>query len=148
MRAILQRVSHCSVSVENMTVASIEKGLLVLIGVGKFDSQRDIEYIRDKVLTLRIFADQNDKFDLSVSDIKGEILVVSQFTLFANCRKGRRPSFSDAALPEIGNQIYEDFVKQIRQSGLKISTGIFGAKMSLAITNDGPVTIILDSQAD
>ena len=133
-------------SAEGLPVGTIGRGLVVLLGIATDDGADDIVYICEKMLHLRIFPDQNDKFDLSVVDIKGEILIVSQFTLFADCRKGRRPGFSDAAGPVLGNQMYEEFVRQIRLSGLKTETGIFGAKMSVALNNDGPVTIVLDSK--
>ena len=145
MRAVIQRVAHGAVTVDGTSVGSIGKGLVILLGVATGDGPDDIVYLKEKTLNLRIFPDNNDKFDLSVMDIAGELLIISQFTLFADCRKGRRPSFSAAAPPVLGNQLYEEFVRQMRQSGLNVQTGVFGAKMALTLLNDGPVTIIIDS---
>ena len=146
MRALVQRVSKASVSIEGQLVATIKNGLVVLIGVGKGDSELDAQYLADKIANLRIFSDEADKFNLSALDIGGEMLVVSQFTLLADTRKGRRPSFSDAARPETAIPLYERFVATARAEGVRVATGEFGAHMQVALVNDGPVTIILDSR--
>jgi D-tyrosyl-tRNA(Tyr) deacylase len=119
---------------------------MVLLGVEREDTREDLTYITDKLLNLRIFADDNDKFNLSIQDVKGELLVVSQFTLFGDCRKGRRPSFSDAAPPDIGVRLFDEAVATLRASGLTVATGSFGAKMQVSLVNDGPVTLLLDSR--
>lgn len=148
MRAVLQRVSQSSVSVDNKTVGEIGAGLLVLLGVEKGDAEKDLNYIVYKTLNLRIFEDGNGKMNLSVGDIGGKVLVVSQFTLLADCRKGRRPGFSNAAPPDMGDDYYQRFVAALREQGLAVETGVFGASMQVQLINDGPVTIILDSKAD
>jgi len=146
MRAIVQRVSSSKVSVDNETAGSINKGLMVLLGVGRDDTRQDLEYLADKIVNLRIFEDENKKMNLSVLDVNGELLVVSQFTLYADCRKGNRPSFTDAAPPEMANKLYVEFVEYIRNKyPLKVETGVFQAEMLVEIHNDGPVTIFLDS---
>lgn len=146
MRALVQRVSHASVAIEGQTVASINKGLVVLLGVGKGDSEQDAQYLVDKVANLRIFSDEADKFNLSALDAKGEILVVSQFTLFADTRKGRRPGFTDAAPPEEAEPLIEKFVQLLGATGLRVQTGRFRQNMLVEIHNSGPVTIFLDSE--
>lgn len=145
MRAVLQRVQKSSVAVDGETVSSISKGIMLLLGVEKNDTEDDLKYIADKTLALRIFEDENGKMNLSITDIGGELLIISQFTLYGDCRKGRRPSFDKAAAPEKANMLYEKFIEVCRNSGLKVQTGIFGADMKVDILNDGPVTIILDS---
>lgn len=146
MRAIVQRVSSSKVSVDNETAGSINKGLIVLLGVGRDDTRQDLEYLADKIVNLRIFEDENKKMNLSVLDVNGELLVVSQFTLYADCRKGNRPSFTDAAPPEMANKLYVEFVEYIRNKyPLKVETGVFQAEMLVEIHNDGPVTVFLDS---
>ena len=146
MRAIVQRVSSSKVSVDNETAGSINKGLMVLLGVGRDDTRQDLEYLADKIVNLRIFEDENKKMNLSVLDVNGELLVVSQFTLYADCRKGNRPSFTDAAPPEMANKLYVEFVEYIRNKyPLKVETGVFQAEMLVEIHNDGPVTIFLES---
>ena len=146
MRSVVQRVKQCSVSVDSKITGSISKGLLVYIGVEKEDSHNDLKYLVDKITGLRIFSDENGKMNLSVRDIGGEILVVSQFTLCADTRKGKRPSYNYAASPEIGEKFYELFVEEMKQAGIAVETGIFGARMDVTYTNDGPVTILLDSR--
>jgi D-tyrosyl-tRNA(Tyr) deacylase len=145
MRAVVQRVSEASVTVEGKRVGAIEKGLLVYLGVAGGDTERDADYLADKVAGLRIFTDSEDKMNLSVQDIGGGILVVSQFTLLADARKGRRPSYSDAAEPEKANPLYLYFVDQLRKRGLTVETGVFQASMRVQYINEGPVTILLDS---
>jgi len=146
LKALLQRVTEASVRVEDEVAGCIGPGLVVLLGVASGDNEADARYLAGKTANLRIFADASGKFNLSVLDIRGEILAVSQFTLLADARKCRRPSFTDAASPEKAEQLYERYVALLRDSGLKIATGIFGAHMQLEIHNDGPVTIMLDSR--
>ena len=146
MRAVVQRVSSSKVEVDNKVIGSIKKGLNVLIGVSKEDTIEDLSYIKDKILNLRIFEDENEKMNLSLLDIKGEILVISQFTLYGDCRKGRRPNFMNAEGGEKAKEAYNTFVKLLKESNIKIETGEFGADMKVDIQNDGPVTIILDSK--
>ena len=146
MRAVIQRVKEAQVRVGNKTVGDIGKGLLVLIGVEHNDSLGDVQYLAAKTLELRIFEDDASKMNLSVQDIKGEIMVVSQFTLLGDCRKGRRPSFSDAAPPRHANALYEQFISHISKSLLKVVTGEFQTMMEVHLINDGPVTFILDSR--
>lgn len=146
MRSVIQRVTSASVCVDNETVGEISKGLLILLGVSDDDTDTDLKYIADKALNLRIFSDENDKMNLSVQDINGDILIVSQFTLYGDCRKGRRPSFDSAGAPEYANKMYEKFIEYCSSFGLKIQHGIFGADMKVSLLNDGPVTIMLDSK--
>ncbi|MCI8336727.1 MAG: D-tyrosyl-tRNA(Tyr) deacylase [Peptococcaceae bacterium] len=146
MRAVVQRVKQASVAIDGTTVGEIPQGLMVLLGVGKEDTSQDATYLAEKIVGLRIFTDAEDKMNLSVLDIGGEILVVSQFTLYADCRKGKRPGFSDAALPETAIPLYEQFVIALKEMGLTVATGQFGADMLVSIENDGPVTILLDSK--
>lgn len=146
MRAVVQRVTSSKVVVDNKVVGAINKGLNVLIGISKEDTIEDLIYLRDKILNLRIFEDGDQKMNLSLLDIKGEILVISQFTLYGDCRKGRRPNFMNAEGGEKANILYEKFVELLKESNLKIETGIFGADMKVDIQNDGPVTLMLDSK--
>ena len=146
MRALVQRVSKASVSIEGQVVSAIKQGLVVLIGVDKGDSEPDAQYLADKIANLRIFSDQADKFNLSALDIGGEALVVSQFTLLADTRKGRRPSFTEAAPPEQAEPLIETFVQLLRAAGLKAETGRFRQNMLVEIHNSGPVTIFIDSE--
>lgn len=146
MRAIVQRVLRASVTVENKIVSEIDKGLLVLLGIGHKDVYDDIDYLVNKIIGLRIFEDENNKMNLSLEDIKGDLLVVSQFTLYGDARKGRRPSFSDSAPPEKGKLFYREFVNKCEEEGFAPKEGIFGADMEVELVNDGPVTIMLDSE--
>lgn len=145
MRAVIQRVKKSSVSVSNEIINEIGPGLLVLLGIAKGDDTGDAEYLADKITNLRIFEDANNKMNRSLIETGGEMLVVSQFTLLGDCRKGRRPSFTDVAEPEAANELYEQFVKTVKQSGLTVKTGQFRAMMDISLINDGPVTLILES---
>lgn len=145
MRAVLQRVSRASVSVDGRTVGQIGQGLVILAGVGVGDGQEDADYLANKILNLRIFEDTEGKMNLSVLDVGGEILAISQFTLYADTRRGRRPSFTSAAPPEVSKPLFDYLVKKLRESQLRVEEGIFGARMHVEIHNDGPVTIWLDS---
>ena len=145
MRAVIQRVSSASVKVDEETIGSIGKGLLIFLGVGETDTEFDLKYIADKSVGLRIFSDENDKMNLSVEDIGGEILVISQFTLYGDCRKGKRPSFSKSMEPVAANKMYEQFIAEIKSKGIRTEHGEFGADMKVELLNDGPVTILLDS---
>ncbi len=146
MRALVQRVSEASVEIGGETAGSIGQGLAILLGVAPSDSQEDVAYLAEKCANLRIFTDSEDKMNLSLLDVKGEALVVSQFTLYGDCRRGRRPSFSDAALPAIAEPLYESFVKELSSCGVKVATGRFAADMLVKIHNDGPVTLIVESK--
>jgi D-tyrosyl-tRNA(Tyr) deacylase len=145
MKALIQRVTMASVSVEGKIVGKIGLGLVVFIGVANGDSTEDIQYLIRKIVELRIFDDADGKFNLSALDVKGELLLVSQFTLLATTRKGRRPGFTDAAAPEIAATLFNQFVEQVRARGLKVETGRFQTHMLVEINNDGPVTIFIDS---
>lgn len=145
MRAVIQRVSHARVSVGTEIVGRIELGLLVLLGVAKNDTNADADYLASKILGLRIFEDENGKMNLSVIERDGAVLAVSQFTLYGDARKGRRPSFDDAAPPQLANELYENFVRKVREAGVICETGRFQAMMKVELVNDGPVTILLDS---
>ena len=146
MKALIQRVTMASVSVEDKVVGKIGLGLVVFIGVANGDSTEDIQYLIRKIVELRIFDDADGKFNLSALDVKGELLLVSQFTLLATARKGRRPGFTDAAAPEIAATLFNQFVEQVRARGLKVETGRFQTHMLVEINNDGPVTIFIDSR--
>lgn len=147
MRVVIQRVAQASVTIENKVVASIEKGLLVLVGIEDADAQEDIDWLVAKIAKIRIFGDENDVMNLSVQDINGDIIVVSQFTLHAGTRKGNRPSYIKASKPEIAIPLYENFVQKLElEIGKKIQTGQFGADMKVSLLNDGPVTIVIDSK--
>ena len=145
MRALLQRVSAASVSVDNVIPGQIGGGFLVFLGVGKSDTQEDLEYLVDKVINLRVFPDEHGKFDRSVQDVGGEILLVSQFTLYADTRKGRRPSFSDAMPVNEAKEFFVEATEAFRNSGVNIETGVFQADMSVSLVNEGPVTLLIDS---
>ena len=146
MRAVVQRVSSSRVTVDERVTGEVKKGLLVLLGVTHDDTSKDVDYMVDKVTNLRIFEDENDKMNLSLKDIEGEVMAVSRFTLYGDARKGRRPSFSDAARPDVANPLYEEFVEKLRAQGITVGTGEFGAHMMVELTNDGPVTILLESK--
>ena len=146
MRAVVQRVSSSRVTGDERVTGEVKKGLLVLLGVTHDDTSKDVDYMVDKVTNLRIFEDENDKMNLSLKDIGGEVMAVSQFTLYGDARKGRRPSFSDAARPDVANPLYEEFVEKLRAQGITVGTGEFGAHMMVELTNDGPVTILLESK--
>jgi D-aminoacyl-tRNA deacylase len=147
MKALVQRVARASVSVNDKIVGKIGPGLLVFLGVAQGDSKEDASYLANKVLNLRIFADEASKFALSALDTRGDILIVSQFTLLADSRKGRRPDFTAAAPPDLAKELYESFVEQVRSTGLKVETGLFQEHMLVEIHNDGPVTISLESKS-
>lgn len=145
MRAILQRVSTASVAVDSAVIGSINTGLLVLLGVAPSDSKEEALLLADKTVNLRIFSDEEGRFNFSLKDVGAEVLVVSQFTLYADMRKGRRPSFIGAAQPEIAEPLVQAYIDALRSSGVNVETGKFGAMMEVSLVNDGPVTIILDS---
>jgi len=146
MRAVVQRVKESSVSVNRDIIGRIGKGLVVLLGVAETDQPGDADFLADKIVNLRIFEDESHKMNRSLLDTAGEMLVVSQFTLLGDCRKGRRPSFIQAAGPEKANGLYERFVKRVRQKGVTVETGRFRAMMDVALINDGPVTLIVESK--
>ena len=145
MRAVVQRVTYSSVEVNGEIVGEINNGFNVLLGISKDDTEEDMKYIKEKIINLRVFSDENDKMNLSLLDIKGELLLISQFTLYGDARKGRRPNFMNALGGEEAKRFYDKFIKMMKETGLKIETGIFGADMKVDIKNDGPVTILLDS---
>ena len=145
MRAVVQRDTSSSVTVEGETTGKIDKGLMVLLGVADGDTDKDVTYMVDKIVNLRIFEDENDKMNLSLQDIGASLLVVSQFTLLGDCRKGRRPSFIEAAKPEIADNLYQKFVDKARSMGIRTETGRFQTHMMVELINDGPVTILVDS---
>ncbi len=146
MRAVIQRVSEASVTVDGRVTGRIGKGLLLLLAVGQDDAAEDVQLMADKVTGLRCFADADSKFNLSILDVGGAILAISQFTLFGDCRKGRRPSFSGAARPELATRLYEAVIQRFREKGLSVETGEFGAHMSVHLINDGPVTLLFDTK--
>jgi len=146
MRAVVQRVKEAKVVVEGKTVGEIGQGLLVFLGVEHSDEIQDAEYLVSKIISLRIFKDSEQKFNLSLVDVKGEMLVVSQFTLLGDCRKGRRPSFSDAAQPEKAQELYEYFISSVTKNKIPVASGEFQAMMDVSLVNDGPVTMLLDSK--
>ncbi len=145
MKLVIQRVSTAKVEVDGKIVGSIEKGFLVLIGVTHDDTKENADYLANKLCNLRVFRDENDKMNLGLKDINGELLLISQFTLYADCAKGNRPSFVNAAKPEFANELYEYFCEKCRQNGINVQKGIFGADMKVSLLNDGPVTIIIES---
>ena len=145
MRAVLTRVNSASVTIDGQVVGQIGRGFLILLGIGPNDTEKECRYLAEKALGLRIFTDENDKMNLGLNAVGGQVLVVSQFTLYGNCRKGRRPSFTDAADPELGNALYEKFLAVCAELGYPPQNGQFGADMQVASVNDGPVTLILDT---
>ncbi|MER3475066.1 MAG: D-tyrosyl-tRNA(Tyr) deacylase [Armatimonadota bacterium] len=146
MRAVIQRVARAELTVNDEQVASIGRGYVVLLGVTRDDSEADARYIADKIASLRLFEDEAGKINLGITEVGGEVLVVSQFTLYADCRKGRRPSFTDAAPPAVAERWYQRVVELLQETGLPVQTGVFGAYMRVSLVNDGPVTILLDSR--
>ena len=146
MKALLQRVTGAAVTVDDKVAGQIRQGFLILLGVAGDDSEKDADYLVEKVVNLRVFSDDNSKFNLSALQVGAGLLVISQFTLMADVRKGRRPSFTLAAPPDMAEKLYNYFVRRISETGLKVQTGIFGAHMLVSIVNDGPVTIMLDSK--
>ena len=144
MKIVIQRVKHAKVEVENEIVGKIGQGFLVLLGVGPEDTKETANYLVQKLIKLRVFEDENGKMNLALKDINGELLVVSQFTLYADCTSGNRPSFTNAAKPDKANELYEYFIEQCKKENVKVEHGIFGADMKVELLNDGPVTIILE----
>jgi D-tyrosyl-tRNA(Tyr) deacylase len=147
VRVVLQRVRSASVTVDGEPVASIDRGYLLLVGIGSRDADDEVERMAEKVANLRLFADQEGKTNLALSDVGGEILVVSQFTLYADLRKGRRPSWTDAAPPDVASERVEAFARSLEERGLTVSRGVFGAHMDLELLNDGPFTLVLDASS-
>lgn len=146
MKAVVQRVSQAGVTVETQKVSHIDKGLMVLLGVGHEDTEKDADFLVDKIINLRIFEDDQGKMNISLKDVNGQLLVVSQFTLMGDCRKGRRPSFIQAARPDKANELYEYFVQKAGEKGIETQTGVFQAMMDVDLINQGPVTLILDTK--
>lgn len=145
MRAVVQRVTGASVSVSEEVIGKINKGFMVLLGVGEGDTDEDMKYIADKIINLRVFENENGKMNLSIKDIRGELLVISQFTLYGDCRKGRRPSFDKAGEPNMAKKLYEEACQYFKSCGIETQTGQFAADMQVSLINDGPVTMLLDS---
>lgn len=148
MRAVVQRVQSSKVTVDNKVIGEISKGINVLIGISEDDTEEDLKYIKDKIINLRIFEDDNNKMNKSLIDIEGDMLVISQFTLYGDCRKGRRPNFMKALGGEQAIELYNKFIDMLKETGLKVETGEFGADMKVDILNDGPVTLLLESNKD
>jgi len=146
MRAVVQRVKRASVSVGNNIVGKISEGLVILLGVGRDDSDEDARYLAEKIVNLRIFDDKDGKMNLSLLDVKGQALIISQFTLYGDCRRGRRPSYSESAAPDMAKSLYERFIDFVKQFDVHVESGIFAADMLVEIHNDGPVTLLLDSK--
>lgn len=146
MRAVIQKVKQSNVVVDNKEIGKIDQGLLVLFAVKETDTDEDLQYIKKKIVNLRVFEDENGKMNLSIKDVGGEILLVSQFTLYGDVRKGNRPSFTDSANPEKAKRYYEDLKDQLEADGFNVQTGEFGAHMEVSLLNDGPVTILIDSE--
>lgn len=145
MRVVLQRVKRSFVIIDNNEKREISKGLTLLVGISENDTQKEAEYLAKKCTDLRIFSDLDDKLNLSIKDISGEILAISNFTLYADCKKGKRPSFTKAGKPDMSKQLYDFFINQLKDTGISVKTGEFGADMEVEIVNDGPITIILDT---
>jgi D-tyrosyl-tRNA(Tyr) deacylase len=146
MRAVIQRVSRASVKIDGAIHGKISQGMLVLLGIRGSDDVSDLQWLAEKVVNLRIFEDRQGKMNKSLADIDGEMLIISQFTLYGDCRKGRRPGFSSAATPEIAEPLYRRFIEEIKNRQIRVSTGIFQANMEVELVNDGPVTLVLDSE--
>lgn len=146
MRVVIQRVKNASVEIDNKVNGKINTGFLVLLGIASTDTKQDVDYLVKKVVNLRVFSDENDKMNLSLKDVNGELLVISQFTLYGNCREGNRPSFIEAARPDVAIPLYEFFVEECRKQISVVETGVFGADMKVSLLNDGPVTIIIESK--
>ncbi len=146
MRAVVQLVSEASVTVENTTIGQIGKGLVVLLGVSQKDTEKDVAFLADKISNLRIFPDSKGLMNLSVLEVEGEVLVVSQFTLYGDCRKGRRPSYSSAAAPESAKRLYLQFIEEMKKREIPVASGEFQAMMQVSLTNNGPVTLLLDTE--
>lgn len=146
MRVVIQRVKNASVEIDNKVNGKINTGFLVLLGIASTDTKQDVDYLVKKVVNLRVFSDENDKMNLALKDINGELLVISQFTLYGNCREGNRPSFIEAARPDVAIPLYEYFVEECKKQISVVETGVFGADMKVSLLNDGPVTIIIESK--
>lgn len=146
MRVVIQRVKNASVEIDGNVNGKINTGLLVLLGIASTDTKQDVDYLVKKVVNLRVFSDENDKMNLSLKDVNGELLVISQFTLYGNCREGNRPSFIEAAKPDVAIPLYEYFVEECKKQISVVETGVFGADMKVSLLNDGPVTIIIESK--
>lgn len=146
MKAVIQRVQYASVAVEGNIIGKIEKGFLILLGITHEDTEKDVLWLANKIKDLRVFEDENGKMNLSLEEVKGEVLIVSQFTLYGNCMKGRRPAFVDAARPELAIPLYEKFLETFQSFGIKTESGKFGADMKVELLNDGPVTLIIESK--
>ncbi len=144
MKVLIQRVKEASVSIDGKLYSSIKQGILALVGIEKGDTTEEIQKMAKKLVNLRIFSDENDKMNKSILDIKGEMLIVSQFTLCGNCKKGTRPSFDNSAPPDVAKKLYETFINEVKNYGINTQTGVFGAMMDVALINDGPVTFMLD----
>ena len=147
MKIVVQRVKHAQVEVEGKVVGKINNGFMVLLGVTHDDTEKEADYLVKKLCKLRVFSDENDKMNLSIKDVNGELLIISQFTLYANCKDGNRPSFIEAAKPDKANELYEYFCKECEKNEIKVEKGIFGANMKVSLLNDGPVTIIIEKEA-
>ena len=146
MRVVIQRVKNASVEIDGNVNRKINTGFLVLLGIASTDTKQDVDYLVKKVVNLRVFSDENDKMNLSLKDVNGELLVISQFTLYGNCREGNRPSFIEAAKPDVAIPLYEYFVEECKKQISVVETGVFGADMKVSLLNDGPVTIIIESK--
>jgi len=146
MRVVIQRVKNASVEIDNKVNGKINTGFLVLLGIASTDTKQDVDYLVKKVVNLRVFSDENDKMNLSLKDVNGGLLVISQFTLYGNCREGNRPSFIEAARPDVAVPLYEYFVEECKKQISVVETGVFGADMKVSLLNDGPVTIIIESK--